>query len=200
MEHANLVRAGRAGDEIAIASSIGRRESPTRQDQGASGAQLVRRAVGHACGNGEPLARGAVVADEAGREPWAAPGGVEPMPGSAATQDRLQGALPERRRVRRARVGACKVPGPIPCRSRGGAVPALHRCAQVGGVRSAVGTRPRRPGRAARFQVGAEDDLVGVAGARDPRHAAAPRWVPLGGFTNRAGSVRGCTNGRPGCC
>ena len=37
LEHANLVRAGRAGDEIAIASFIGRRESPTRQDQGASG-------------------------------------------------------------------------------------------------------------------------------------------------------------------
>ena len=35
MEHANVVRPGRAGDEIAIASSIGRRESPTRQDQGA---------------------------------------------------------------------------------------------------------------------------------------------------------------------
>ena len=37
LEHANLVRPGRAGDEIAIASFIGRRESPTRQDQGASG-------------------------------------------------------------------------------------------------------------------------------------------------------------------
>ena len=37
MEHANLVRPGRAGGEIAIASFIGRRESPTRQDQGASG-------------------------------------------------------------------------------------------------------------------------------------------------------------------
>ena len=43
LEHANLVRPGRAGDKIAIASFIGRRESPTRQDQGASGVRTTRR-------------------------------------------------------------------------------------------------------------------------------------------------------------
>ncbi|NKC11714.1 MAG: XamI family restriction endonuclease [Gammaproteobacteria bacterium] len=97
-------------------------------------------------GIGEPGAGGAVVDDEACGSPRAAARGLQPVQGTAAAQDRLRGALPDGRRVRRARSGARRR-GSGSSGGRGGALPALHRRAQVRGAAAQVRVPPRRMSR-----------------------------------------------------
>ena len=65
---------GGARAQHAALHSAGLRQPTHRYDHGARRAELVRRTLGHAGRNGEPVAGGSVVAHEARRGPGAAPG------------------------------------------------------------------------------------------------------------------------------
>ena len=124
----------------------------------------------------EPLDGGAVVADETRRGSEPAPGMIEPVPWNAAAQVWLPGALPDRRGVRCAWLGARSGLGRT-C-GRGVALSALHRSAQVGGGgqrwEHAHGDRVVLPD----AKRGTENDRAGDAGARHPGRAAASRGLP----------------------
>ena len=94
------------------------RRPPGRCPDREGRAQLVRRSRGRAGGNGEPGAGGAVGDDAARRDARAAARGLQPVQGTAPAQVRLQGALPDGRRVRRARPREGR--RPAPARSRFG--------------------------------------------------------------------------------
>ena len=82
------------------------RQPPGRCDQREGRAHMARRHHGHGSRFGELGAGGAVIADEARRDTGASAGGLQPLPGPSAAQDRLLGSLPDRRRARRSRASA----------------------------------------------------------------------------------------------
>ena len=143
-------------------------------------AQLVRRSLGHAGSVGEPDAGSVVVADEARGSPRPAARRLQPVQGTAAAQDRLRGALPDGRRVRRARSGARRRRSRSFGRRCRGALPALHRRAQVRGAAAQVGAHSRRPRGAARFEDQSPHDLARIARSRFAGGAATAHQLPLG--------------------
>ena len=156
------------------------RRSPRRCGYREGRAQLVRRSLGHAGSVGEPGAGGAVVDDEARGGTRAAARGLQPVQGTAPAQDGLRGALPDGRRVRRARSGARRSGSGSSGRRRRGALPALHRRAQVRGAAAQVGARSRRPRGAAGFQDWSPHDLARVSSPCRARGAATAHQLPVG--------------------
>ena len=160
--------------------SPGVRQPPSRCDRREGRAQLARRHRGHVSGLGALGTRGDVVDDEACGGARPAAGGFQPVQGTAAAQDRLRGALPDGRRVGRARSCARRRGSGSPGLRRRGALSALHGRAQVRGAAAQVGARPRRPRGAARLEDRSAHDLAGVSGPRRARGAAAAHQLPVG--------------------